>query len=362
MKPHRLATIRQMIQAGDLLAEARTIDKVATALGISGKAVEGYVGEWYEELHVDDRDGFIQKWPMYRQGIDEDGRPVRREGSGKLDPAQVRYVQAADGTNIAFAGYGHSQLAPIICLEPPHYSHLQAEWEMDWNQHARKIERLAENRRVIRYDPRGSGLSDRDVEDQSLDARVSDLEAVLARVGVDRLILYAVRNSGLVALEFARRNPDKVVALVLDECFTQGAEFWNDPIQQVLNQLAALDWRTFTELYGRLIYGWDSDVRYDSGYAGVLASETAAYIRTCINSRDFMRWAVAEREIDVSAALNSVISPTLVVTYDPGGRLLPFGPRGSARKLAAAIPNAEMIVVDSLVEILDRMSDFLELA
>ena len=77
------------------------------------------------------------------------------------------------------------------------------------------LERSAQNGRLVGYDLRGYGLSDRAVTDFSLDARVADLEAVADRLELDRFVLVGVNDSGPVAIAYATRHADRVSHLVL---------------------------------------------------------------------------------------------------------------------------------------------------
>lgn len=85
---------------------------------------------------------------------------------------QIRYAKTSDGVNIAFCTLGEGE--PLVVTPNNTLSHVQLEWQISecraWYQ------RLAASRMLIRYDARGSGLSDREVADFSLDAQVSDLE------------------------------------------------------------------------------------------------------------------------------------------------------------------------------------------
>ena len=70
-------------------------------------------------------------------------------------------------------------------------------------------------RRLVRYDGRGTGLSQREVSDYSLDAWVLDLEAVVDRLGLERFALYGPSGSGPVAIAYAARHPERVQHLIL---------------------------------------------------------------------------------------------------------------------------------------------------
>ena len=75
---------------------------------------------------------------------------------------------------------------------------------------------------MLRYDERGCGLSDRDVEDFSLDARVADLEAVVDAAGIERLVLLGMSQGGPVAVEYAARHPERVSHLILYATYARG--------------------------------------------------------------------------------------------------------------------------------------------
>jgi pimeloyl-ACP methyl ester carboxylesterase len=92
-------------------------------------------------------------------------------------------------------------------------THIEFDWESPVWRHW--LDGLAEGRTVIRYDERGCGLSDRDVDDLSLEARVADLEAVVEAAGLERFSLLGMSQSGPVAIAFAARHSDRVSHLIL---------------------------------------------------------------------------------------------------------------------------------------------------
>ena len=101
---------------------------------------------------------------------------------------RMQYATASDGTNIAFgvAGSGpHLVRTPALP-----FGHVQ----LDWRDSA-FYERLSKMAIVVAYDSRGTGLSDRDARDLSLEARVSDLEAVVDRLGLEQFALHGVNFS-----------------------------------------------------------------------------------------------------------------------------------------------------------------------
>ena len=109
-----------------------------------------------------------------------------------MEPPQVQYVRTQDGVSIAYWTLG--QGVPLLLASPLVYSHIGLERQFpplrDW------YERLAERAMVIRYDPRGYGLSERDVSDMSADALMSDTDAVLDRLGWIRLPCLRTSTTG----------------------------------------------------------------------------------------------------------------------------------------------------------------------
>ena len=123
---------------------------------------------------------------------------------------RIQYAQTEDGVSIAFATLGEG--TPFIYMPHP-FPHLQLDWEVPESRSW--WERWAKNRQLVRYDARGTGLSDRDVTDFSLDAGVRDLEAVVDGQGLERFALWAGATSGLVGIAYAVRHPERVTHLIL---------------------------------------------------------------------------------------------------------------------------------------------------
>ena len=99
---------------------------------------------------------------------------------------RIEYARATDGVSIAFWTLGDGP--PFVSMPNVPWSHIEKEWRVpELNQW---FQRIAEKRTVVRYDSRGSGLSDRDVDDHSLDAHVLDLEAVVNHLGLESFDLF----------------------------------------------------------------------------------------------------------------------------------------------------------------------------
>src|SRR3972149_6271253 len=122
----------------------------------------------------------------------------------------VHYATTSDGVSIAYWARGEGPtlvIPPIIAT-----SHLDLEGQTPSRRAT--YEGLARGARVVRYDCRGMGMSQRDAIDFSLEAALADLEGVLARLDVERFALLRLPSAGDVALAYAARHPARGSRLI----------------------------------------------------------------------------------------------------------------------------------------------------
>jgi len=241
---------------------------------------------------------------------------------------RIQYAQTADGLSIAFWTLGEG--APLVHM-PFLFSHIELEWHMP--EMRRWYERLAEKRKLIRYDGRGSGLSERDVADYSLDARVVELEAVADRLGLDRFALFGAVTWGPVAIAYAARHPERVSHLILWDSYARASDWSRSPLVQAIRALMDKDWETYTEMAAHSVLGWS---------AGEAARRYAALIRESITPETLRTVRSAQDEVDVTALLPQVRSPTLVLHP----RQSPVPDVNVARGLASRIPDARLALLE----------------
>ena len=239
---------------------------------------------------------------------------------------RIQYAQTADGVSIAFWTLGEG--VPFVYMPTPPWSHIQLEWQLPGC--GRWYERLAEKRKLVRYDGRGSGLSDRNVADHSVDADVLDLQAVVERLGVQRLVLFGTINAAPVSIAYAARHPETVSQLVL-WCPWWWARAAREHAFQAMLQG---DWELFTEALAHAGVGWS---------AGGEAHRYAAYFRECTTPETARAIYNALAEFDVTAVLSRVRSPTLIlqrrqVALLPGVEV--------AKDLASRIPDARLALLE----------------
>jgi pimeloyl-ACP methyl ester carboxylesterase/DNA-binding CsgD family transcriptional regulator len=227
-------------------------------------------------------------------------------------------------------------------------THLQHDWDSPLWRHW--LEGLAEGRTVVRYDERGSGLSDRDVTRFSTDAWVEDLEAVVDEAGLERFSLLGLSNAGAVAIAYAVRHPERVSHLVLCGAFSQG-RLRRDPSSraraeaeaEALMSLIRVGWgqanpafrRIFTTLF--VPEATHEQMEWFDELQRVSASaDTAASMRR------------AREEVDVSGLLGQVTTPTLVL-HAQDDAAVPFE---QGRGLASSIPEARFVPLEGRNHIL----------
>jgi pimeloyl-ACP methyl ester carboxylesterase len=131
---------------------------------------------------------------------------------------QIQFCTTHDGVRIALAKAGEG---PPLVRTANWFTHLELDWDSAIWRHWFQV--LADGRTLVRYDPRGSGLSDRNVDNFSLEAWIRDLEAVVDTVGLRRFPLIGLCQGGAVAIAFAARHPERISRLILYDSYLSGA-------------------------------------------------------------------------------------------------------------------------------------------
>ncbi|HLF72021.1 MAG TPA: adenylate/guanylate cyclase domain-containing protein, partial [Dehalococcoidia bacterium] len=167
----------------------------------------------------------------------------------------IHYATTSDGVGIAYwaMGDGPPLVIPPILVS----SHLELEWQIPSRRAV--YETLARGTRVIRYDSRGMGMSQRDAIDFSVDAAVRDLDAVVDRLGLERFALLRMPSSGDLPFAYAARHPERVSHFIIWE----GHSVQDDQDQPRRRQIRAVDpvmdadWELYIRIRARIIAGWD---------------------------------------------------------------------------------------------------------
>jgi len=267
--------------------------------------------------------------------IDIDGA-----ATGPIDPdnmkLRVNYCRAPDGVRLAYATVGGG---PPVVKTANWMNHVEYDWESSAHRHI--FVALAQDFTLLRYDARGNGLSDWDVEDLSLDAWVSDLETVVDAAGLDRFPLFGMSQGCAISVAFAVRHPERVSQLVLYGGFARGAyrRAKNELELQQAKALATLirtGWGEETPVFRQLF----SSLFMPGGTPEQL-QKFAERQRKTTSAECAYRYFETTRNLDVTTLLAKVSVPTLVM-HKRDDQVQPFE---AGRELAAGIPGARFVAL-----------------
>ncbi len=247
---------------------------------------------------------------------------------------QIRFVAAPDGTRLAYATHG---AGPPLVRAPTWLTHLEYDWESPiWQPW---LEAFGERYTMLRYDERGCGLSDWDVENFSLDAWVEDLETVVLAAGFERFALFGTSQGSQVAISYAVRHPERVSHLVILGGYLTG---WDRrPLtkaerdeKEALITLMGLGWGRDNPAFRRL---W-TDAFAPDGDEGLLRAYEELMRRTT-SPENAVRFERAFGQVDVAGLAPLVRVPTLVLHADDD-HVVSFA---NGPMIASAIPGARFV-------------------
>jgi pimeloyl-ACP methyl ester carboxylesterase len=228
---------------------------------------------------------------------------------------------------------------PVLAVTPGWVSHLTFDWE--WPEIRAYYQRLAAGRTLLRWDKRGTGLSDRpqDVASYDLETRVCDMEAVLSAAGVRRVALFGWSDGGLMALAFAARHPERVSHLILYGAYARLA--WapdyphglDDRQREALVTLVSAEWGLGSRLLADLVIP-EADA--------LMVTRFAAYQRLATSPQAAVDILLANWQADVRSLLPSVTVPALVL-HRRHDLHIPFA---LGRYLAEHLPNARFVALE----------------
>lgn len=340
---HYLLSERQRVVSQDDLMRVvwngRIVSDSAVAARIS--AARSAIGD----------DGVRQQWIRtirgrgfrFVGGVEVDGGHAGPTGSGVAVPAadgvdrqRVAFCRSVDGTRIAYASSG----AGYPLVKAGHWlTHLEHDTRSPiWRP---LLDRLGQHHRLVRYDQRGNGLSDWDVADFSLNRFVEDLEAVVQASGVERFALYGTSQGAPIAIAYAARHPDRVSHLIIQGGYERGRLVRSPAEREQAEAILTLirhGWgrpgSAFINAFSAMFIPGGSKEHVDSlvdTQRLTTSAANAAALRAAVD------------RFDVSDVVGQVRAPTLVFhSRDDAVQPLEQG-----RQLAAGIPGAEFVLLES---------------
>jgi class 3 adenylate cyclase len=250
-----------------------------------------------------------------------------------VDPPRTEYAKSGE-VHIAYQVTGDGPID--LMLVPGWISNVELAWEDP--HYSRFLRRLASFSRLVRFDKRGTGLSDRvsDTELPDLEQRMDDVRAVMDAVGCDRAALMGVSEGGPMSVLFAATYPRRTTALVLYSTFatvTRSSDYPWAPTREQRQQWVdsiAQDWGGSVDLE-YVAPSLVDDPQFNEWWA--------AYLRRSASPGAAAALSKMNAEIDVRDVLPSIQVPTLVLhrTGDANVRV------EESRFVASRVPGAKLV-------------------
>jgi pimeloyl-ACP methyl ester carboxylesterase/class 3 adenylate cyclase len=246
---------------------------------------------------------------------------------------QTQYASAGD-ISIAYQVVGDGQIDLVYAQG--WLTNIEYAWESP--HYADFLTKLGRFSRLIFFDKRGTGLSERDVGFPTLEQRTEDIVAVLDAVGSDNAALFGVSEGGNMSALFAATYPERTRALVLSGTAARGSWAPDYP------------WRSKPEETEQLISymrrNWGKPFDLDEAAPSMADNEAArewwgAYIRNSASPKAAELITRLNSQIDIREILPTIRSPTLVINREHDA----WGPSDEARYIADLIPNATLKIV-----------------
>jgi class 3 adenylate cyclase/pimeloyl-ACP methyl ester carboxylesterase len=311
------ARLQRISEPGAILMSRQAFDQVESKLSLSCRNLGPRTLKNIER-------------PVEVYGID-----LREITAALLLQQQISYCRAPGGVRIAYAKAGHG---PLLVKTANWMNHLEYDWQSPIMRHL--LRELARTHTLLRYDARGNGLSDWEVDELSLDAWVSDLETVVDAAGASRFTLFGMSQGCAVAIAYAARHPERVSRLILYGGFAVGQSkrsTGDKAVRSALVTLAREGWGKGNPAFRQL---------FTSMFVPGCTKEQADWFneleRRTTSPECAARYLKVVGEIDVRPFLAQVKAPTLVMhCRDDAAQPFEFG-----RQMAAGIPGARFVALE----------------
>lgn len=262
----------------------------------------------------------------------------------RWDPEQqeIRFTRAVDGVSIAYSSVGSG---PPLVKAPNWMSHLEYDWRSPMWRHF--LQELSKDRTLVRFDQRGTGLSDRNPDDISHDLFVQDLGSVVDAAGLDRFPLLGISQGCAISIRYAAEHPERVSGLILYGGYARGRRRRGsqDAIDEADAQLAIIR------------HGWGrDDPAFRQFFTNAFMPEATPdqmnwfneLMRMSTDAATATRIRQANESVDVTDLMPDVDAPALVlhvrnddmVSFDEG------------RLMASLLPNARFVPLEGRNHIL----------
>jgi len=249
----------------------------------------------------------------------------------------IRFCKSADGVTIAYASVGNG---PPLVKAPNWMHHHEYDWKSPvWGHLLRELSR---NHTLVRFDQRCNGLSDWDVPEVTFETMIEDMSAVVDAVGLARFPLLGISAGCYYSIAYAVRHPERVSRLILYGGVAQGR----------MRRGSDTDKQQHEMQHHMILQGWGQDNPafrqfFTSLFMPGATKEQMDWFnelqRTTVSPENAVRLRDVTGNADVSQLLGQISVPTLVLHCRDDG----IAPFESGRRMAAMIPNARFVALDS---------------
>ncbi len=256
-------------------------------------------------------------------------RPEPVRYSGPIMEPQHRFCRSADGTEIGYTKLGEGP--PLVCIFPA-----MADFDTMWKstEGPEFSSALARGRSAVFVDRRGAGLSQRDVDDFSLESQVADLEAVLSTEDIGLFDAVGALDGGAVVIAYAARNPERLRRIILFHPYARNDFRTPERIEMLKTMLLGDGW----SMVRRSL----ADATYPSGPPEEVR-KYASLLKNSMSRETYARFLDFETGYDISGVLTQVEAPVLVI-HRKDNRIVPVA---AVRSVVSGLPNAELLLLPS---------------
>jgi pimeloyl-ACP methyl ester carboxylesterase/DNA-binding CsgD family transcriptional regulator len=255
----------------------------------------------------------------------------------------IRFCTAPDGVRIAYATSGNG---PPLVKAANYLTHLEHDWNGPVWRHWWRA--LGQHHTLVRYDERGSGLSDWDVADYSIDAWVQDMESVVEALGLKQFPLLGISQGASVCVAYAVKHPEQVTHLILYGGYARG---------RFHRHLSAAGMVEAETMINAIRIGWGQEnPAFRQLFSTILMPDGTEEQKEWLNElarisatpENAAKMERAFYQIDVTALAPQVTTPTLEM-HGRSDASIPFE---ESRLLAALIPTARFVLLETRNHIL----------
>lgn len=248
---------------------------------------------------------------------------------------EIRYCLSEDGVRLAYATAGEGN--PIIKCGN-WMTHLEFDWHTPIWRHVHHF--LVKNHTLVRYDARGNGLSDWDLDDIGQDKFVKDLEAVTNASGFKKFILFGVSQGCAISIAYAVHNPDRISHLILYGGYARGWRYRGEEEvikHEAFSALTKQGWGSDNPVYRQMFTSlFIPDGTYEQmAWFNELQQKSAS-------AENAVKYIQATGQFDVRDQLKKISVPTLVL-HCKDDQIVPSR---LGQEIAEGIPNAKFVELE----------------